>query len=370
MSQYNVMGLLFANMHDESLPSLTAHRAMGSVPFGGRYRLIDFALSNLVNAGVSRVGVITKSSYRSLMDHLGSGKAWDLSRKTEGLYLLPHTGTEAASYAGRLDSLQGIRDFLRVAKNDEVILADCHVVGAIDFGALLEAHRRSGADITVAYKEGTAPAFPDNLILKLHRDKRVRDIAIGGRPKEPCAFGLGLYVMGRQTLLRLLDEAAARDAHHFERDILQRQLEFWNVCGYAVKEYTSVIDSLQTYFDANMALLTRDNRRQLFQTDRPIYTKVRDYPAAIYGLHSAVSHSLVADGARIEGTVRNSIIFRDVQIADTAVVENSIVMQGSVICRSAQLHCAVLDKNVTIKEQRTLRGVETFPFYISKGETV
>lgn len=370
MSQNNVMGLLFPNMHDESLPELTANRAMGSVPFGGRYRLIDFPLSNLVNAGVSRVGVITKSNYHSLMDHLGSGKAWDLSRKTEGLNILPPTATSAAGYAGRIDSLQGAREMLRAAKHDYVILSDCHVAGTVDMDALMEAHRASGADVTVAYKEGKPPAFQDNLTLALRRDKRVKDIAVGGRSEAMCCYGIGLYVIGRQTLLRMLDEATARDAHHFERDILQKELDFLNIYGYPVREYTVVIDSLATFFEANMALLQRENRIRMFRVDSPVYTKVRDFPGTVYGLHSSVSNSLLADGCHIEGTVKNSIVFRDVQIAEDAVVENSIVMQGSVISRGVQLNCAVLDKNVTVKEQRSLKGMETLPFFIGKGTTV
>lgn len=370
MIQNNAIGFLFANMHDECLPSLSANRAIGSVPFGGRYRLIDFALSSMVNAGISRVGIITKRNYFSLMDHLGSGKAWDLSRKTEGLNILPPVSADAAGYAGRIDSLKSAKEMLRAAKQEYVVLSDCHVAGTIDMDALLKAHRQSQADVTIAYKEGVAPALADNLILALRRDKRVRDISLGGRPENACAYGVGLYVIGRQLLLRLLDEAEGRDAHHFERDILQKQMDFLSIMGYPVKEYTVVIDSLQTYFNANMALLEPENRRKMFCADRPIYTKVRDYPAAVYGLHSSVNNSLVADGAHIEGMVCNSIVFRDVQIAEGAVVENSIVMQGSVISKEAQIGYAVLDKNVTIKEQRSLKGVETFPFYITKGETV
>lgn len=371
MTSHSVMGLLFANMHDESLMEMTSVRAMGSVPFGGRYRLIDFALSNLVHAGVSRVGVITKFNYRSLMDHLGSGKAWDLSRKSEGLCILPPAYADAASYNGRIDSMYSSMDFLRSSKSQYVILSDCHVAGSIDFNALLEAHRESGADITVAYKEGKAPAFTDNLLLNVEENGLVKDIQIGSSFADQSLYGIGLYVIGRQTLLRLLTEAAGRDAHHFERDILQKQCgTTLSVHGYKVKEYTVAVDSLRTYFAANMALLDATVRSQVFPKDRLVYTKVRDYPAALYGLHSSVSNSLIGDGAHIEGTVRNSIIFRDVQIAAGAVVENSIVLQGSVISKSAQLDCAILDKNVTIKEQRSMKGVETFPFYINKGATV
>ena len=369
MGKYTAMGLIFANMHDSALPELTANRAMGSVPFGGRYRLIDFPLSSMVNAGITRVGVITKRNYESLMDHLGSGKAWDLSRKTEGLYMLTSYGADE-EYEGRITPLSGSERFLEGAKAEYVVLADSHVVGNVDYAALLQAHVDSGADITVGYKDGRPPRMRDDLLLSLSRDNWVRDIIIGAGENHDASFGLGLYVISRTLLLRLIREAAGRSVLSFERGVLQRHKDYLRIYGYAVPEWTAPIYSLPSFYAANMAMLDNEVRQRLFPPGRPVYTKVRDCCPASYGLDSDVTDSLVADGTHIEGRVAHSILFRDVSVGKHAVVENAIVMQGSVIMSSAHLRCVVLDKNVTIREGRSLQGVEDYPIHVKKGMTV
>jgi glucose-1-phosphate adenylyltransferase len=370
MRNNNVLGILFANRHDEALPGLTNNRPIGSVPFGGRYRLIDFALSNLVNAGISKVGIIAQNNYQSLMDHIGSGKSWDLSRKNEGLYFLPPFTMSNEMYAGRIASLMNIRPFFRNSKEDYVILSDCHVVGNIDYDTMLQAHLASGADITVACQYDTPPALKDNLILRVTDEGRIDDIVLGHCPSERCHFGIGLYIMRKDFLVRMLDGASSRNQMSFERDILLRHLDEMHIHAYCVPEYTALITSLSSYFKANRALHDDAVRTALFQPQRPIYTKVRDAAPAVYGLRSSVSNSLVADGCFIEGTVRNSIIFRDVRIARGACIENSIIMQGSVVCEKTSLNCAVLDKNVVIKASRTLSGAEDYPLFINKGTIV
>ena len=370
MRNNNVLGLLFSNMHDEQLRDLTNMRALGSVPFGGRYRLIDFPLSNMVNAGISKVGIITKSNYQSLMDHIGSGKAWDLSRKNEGLYFLPPFGTSDEMYNGRISSLNGIQPFLRNSKEEYVVLSDCHVVGNIDYDAIVETHLATGADITVAYKKGEVPPLRDSLMLWMNEDGRINDLLLGGRAGEQGAFGLGLYVMSKAMLTRLITAAVSRNRMHFERDVLQRHVDSLRIFGYEVPEHTAVIADLSSYFQANMSLLDKGVRSALFDSCRPIYTKVRDCAPAIYGLHSSVGNSLVADGSDIRGTVRGSIVFRDVTIERDAVVENCIVMQGTVIREKANLGAVIMDKDVVIREGRTLAGCDSYPVFIGKGSIV
>lgn len=370
MRNNNVMGIVFSNMHDNMLSGLTAVRPLGSVPFAGRYRLIDFVLSNLVNAGISKVGIITQDNYQSLMDHIGSGKSWDLSRKNEGLYFLPPFTMSDELYAGRIASLIDIRPFFRNAREEYVILADCHVVGNIDFDRLLEEHIHSGADVTVACKRGYAPRMDESLVLWMNAENRAIDIVLGQCPAAECDYGLGLYVLRKDLLVRLLEAASSRNQMHFERDVLLRHLDDLRIHGYRVPEYTAVISSLGSFFTANMALLDASVRESLFVPQRPVYTKVRDAAPALYGLHASVSNSLVADGCFVEGTVRNSILFRDVRVAKGAVVENSIVMQGAVICENTSINCAVLDKNVVVKSGRTLSGAEDYPLFISKGSVV
>jgi len=370
MRKTNVLGLIFPNMHEEALHELTTVRALGSVPFAGRYRLIDFTLSNMVNAGVSKVGVVTKNNYQSLMDHLGSGKAWDLSRKNEGLYILPPYGATDESYSGRVASLAGMDAFFSNSKEDYVIMSDCHVVGNIDYEAIIDTHIESGADITVGYLRGELPKMDNTMELTIGEDNRIQDIAIGNRLSGEGAFGIGVYVIRKDLLCRLVRTAAAHNQLSFERDILQRLAQDLKILGYEVTEQALVISSLADYYAANMAMLDADKRAALFRTDRPIYTKVRDCCPAMYGLESSVENSLVADGSSIDGVVKNSIIFRNVKIGAGATVENCIVMQGAIVFGGSKLNSVVMDKDVLVKENRTLQGFDSYPIYIEKGATV
>lgn len=370
MRKTNVLGLIFPNMHEEALHDLTTIRALGSVPFAGRYRLIDFTLSNMVNAGVSKVGVVTKSNYQSLMDHLGSGKAWDLSRKNEGLYILPPFGATDESYSGRVASLAGMDAFFSNSKEEYVVMSDCHVVANIDMSALIKAHMNSGADITVGYLKGTLPRLDNTMTMDVDANGRVTDIAIVDRAEGEGNFGIGLYVIRKDLLCRLVKSAVSRNQMHFERDILQRLTADLHIYGYEVIEQALVIASLADYYAANMAMLDADKRAALFRGDRQIYTKVRDCCPAMYGLESDVSNSLVADGTQIDGTVRDSIVFRNVKIDAGAVIKNCIVMQGAVIMAGTDLDSVILDKDVLVKENRSLKGYETFPIYIDKRSIV
>ncbi|MBQ6830275.1 MAG: glucose-1-phosphate adenylyltransferase subunit GlgD [Clostridia bacterium] len=371
MRHNTVMGLLFSDMHNEAVPELTGIRAIGSVPFGGRYRLIDFPLSNLVNAGVSKVGVVTKSNYQSLMDHLGSGKAWGLSRKSEGLYFLPPTGGGDEHYEGRITPLSGIMPFLRRSKEDYVILSDCHVVGNINYRKLLEYHIEKEADITMAYVKGVIPKNLQSPMMSIAYDGRVNDLYISDRSEHEIEnYGIGLYVIGRELLIRFVETAMSRNQLSFEWDVLHRHIHDRRIFAYPVPEYLQVISSLESYFEANRALLDSAVREQLFKPKRKIYTKIRDTEPALYGLHSKVSNSLIADGCNIEGTVSNSIVFRNVRVARNAVIKNSIVMQGSVICGGTDLDYVVLDKNVCVRDGRSLKGCADYPISVKKNTMV
>lgn len=364
------LGLIFAGMHDETLPQMTGVRSMGSVPFGGRYRLIDFPLSSMVNSGFSKVGIITKSRYQSLMDHIGSGKAWDLSRKQQGLYFLPPTDAADETYAGRIASLDGIKQFLRNSKEEYVVMSDCHVVGNIDYKALVKAHIASQADITVAYKKMPMPAAGQHLAVEVDESGRVTDVTINPPGDGDRAVGLGLYVASKDALMRLVAVAMSRNETSFERDVLQRQVHTLRIFGYEVTEYARLVTSLAGYFEANMELLDASVRSALFLKKRPVFTKTHDSVPAVYGLDAQVTDSLVADGARIDGTVKKSIIFRGVTVEKGAVVENSILMQGTTVSKDSKLGYVVIDKNGMVKSERTLMGHETYPIYITKGAIV
>lgn len=370
MNRNTVLGLLFPNIHDDALPEFTQNRAMGSVPFGGRYRLVDFTLSNLVNAGVSKVGVVTKSNYQSMMDHLGSGKAWDLARKAQGLYFLPPFGASEDQYDGRIAPLAGVRRFLENSRHDYVILSDCHIVGNIDYRRLVDFHVESGADITVACLRGTAPENIASPIITANEEGRITDMIITRRTLGEALYGIGLYVVSRTLLMQLVENAVSRNQYSFEWDILQRHIGDRRLYAYEIPEFAMAISSLAGYFNANMALLDPAVRAKLFVANRPIYTKVRDCAPALYGLHAQVADSLIADGCKIDGVVRDSILFRDVHVDRDAVIDHCILMQGSVIGAGSTMEYIITDKNVCIRDRRSLKGCADYPVSVKKGTMV
>ncbi len=369
MYKHQTMGLLFPNIGDHMLRDITAIRAVGSAPFGGRYRLIDFALSNMVNAGISKVGVITKKNYNSLMDHLGSGKAWDLSRKHQGLYYLPPMGADDL-YEGRMSSLSDVLSFLRASKQEIVVLSDCYTVGNIDLDKMIRAHIDSGAQVTVGYVHAKLTKAYDHMMVSIDDTNRITDIVFNQMDEAEGNFGIGLYVMHKSYLMQMVKDAIGHNYMHFERDILQKHLRDLQVYGYAIQEKTMIIHSPEQYFAANMALLDADVRKAWFPTGRPIYTKVRDCAPAKYGLNSVVGNSLVGDGSNVNGTVKNSVIFRDVDIGKGAVIENCVIMQGASIGENCVLRNVIVDKNVVVKNNRNLQGCETYPVYIAKNSIV
>ncbi len=371
MRKNNVLGLVFPNVHDELLAEMTAKRSMGSVPFCGRYRFIDFSLSNLVNAGVSKVGIVTKANYQSLMDHIGTGKAWDLDRKNGGLYFLPpYSNDEAKVYVGHIDGLFGAMNFLRHSKEEYVVLCDADVITNFDLSDMIERHIASGADVTIAYKKGRMPAnHHDVMSFELCGDK-ITDITFAAGDSD-CNFSLDITVLSKQKLIEIVNYGYEHNFTSLARDIFQQGLETLDIRGYEVLPYAAVMDSPESYVRITHEVLSSpDVRRELFCKERPVFTKTRDDMPTIYGLDCKVHNSIIADGCVIEGTVRNSVLFRGAKVGAGAVVENCIVMQDAVINENAEIKYVTLDKKVTVGAYKTLKGTEIYPIYIRKNSEV
>lgn len=368
MTGQNIVGIVFSNAYDECLPELTGLRTMGSVPFAGRYRLIDFALSNMVNADIEKVGVITKSNYQSLMDHLGTGKPWDLSRKTEGMFLLPPFSTaEQGSNVDKIASLKGAMGFISRSTEEYVLFSDCNAVFNADVHEIMAFHAEKNADITILYKNGNSPALQDAMIMDVDSDGRVSKVSFDPAGAENVNYSLNMILMKKSLLERLMNEAISQNYTDFESDIIQKNTGKLKIYGLEFKDYAFTIDSMASYFKANMSLLEPDNCLNLFNSERPVYTKLKDDMPATYGIGSDVKNSLVANGCIIEGEVENSIVFRGARIEKGAVIKNSIVMQETYVAQNSVLNCVIADKNVVVTPNKTLSGAENYPVYIGKG---
>ena len=369
----NVLGLVFANMHDTTLGDMTKNRTMGSVMFGGRYRLIDFPLSNMVNSGISEVGVITKSNYQSLLDHLGSAREWDLARKKGGLYILPPFGNvESTLYRGRIEALYGAMSFIKHSRAKYVILSDCDVGTNIDYKPIVAAHIESGADITAVAHTGvySSDDIKTSTVFNVDADKNVTSVLINPDISGTCTTSLNVFVMSMDFLIETVNDAMARGNVSFERNILQEKCRELKIKIYEYDNYFSKLNSPESYFKSNMALLEPENARKLFVPKRSIYTKVSDNAPVKYDLDSKVSNSLIADGCIIEGEVENSVLFRGVKVGKGAKVKNCILMQGTVVGDNAELSYLITDKNVSICENHILTSSPQYPMYVGKGASV
>jgi len=368
----NVLGVLFSNIHDDQLLELTSNRTTASIPYGGRYRLIDFILSNLVNAEIYNVAIITKYNYYSLMDHLETGNAWDLNRKNGGLSIFPPyaCNTLKSVYRGKLEALIGIRKFLEYSKQEYVILSDCNIVCSLDVKNIMKRHIDSSADITVVY-HSASHIHENDLVMRLDKNENVYDMYIALKDGLiPSNIGLGIYLLKRRLLLDIIEDAYTHGGVSFEKDYLLKKYNTIRLSGYETTGYASTINSTCEYFESNMDLLHREVRKELFYKNGRIYTKPKDSIPAKYGPKAEVKNSLVADGSVIEGKVENSIIFRGVKVAEGAYVKNSILMQSSEIEEGAQVEYIITDKNVRITRGRILIGAQNCPSVIKKEEIV
>lgn len=365
----SAVGVIFSNIQDKNIPELSARRAIASVPFAGRYRLIDFALSNLVNAGITAVGIVTKNNYQSLIDHLGSGKDWDLARKDGGIILLPPYSNETdAPYTNRLEALKGITDFLRHRNEEYVVLCDGETVARLDVSDIVRFHEESQADITLVYHECHCTPSRYYMTVETDGDSRVTAVKINpklGAGKEKLY--INVMVVHREYLLNIIQNAVQSGFSSFGRDILSKNVDTMRIFGYRFDGYYAGMASLAAYFKANMEMLDKSVRDELFGA-RDIYTKVRDSAPSKYIEGAVVKNSLISDGCIIEGTVENSILFRGVKVGRGSVVRNSVLMQDTVIGALVKLDCVITDKNAVIRDGRQLCGCEELPYFVSKGK--
>ena len=370
MASNKILGLIFANTNEKNLPDLTAYRTTGSVPFGGKYRLIDFPLSNMSNSGINNVGIVTKSNFQSLMDHVGSGSAWDLARRRSGLSILPPYGGH--TFSNLIETIFNLHGYIEHGDEEFVLLSPSDCVYNLDYTKVHDLAQQNEADITFVYAKKTVTAITDDFrcILDVDSDGKVNKIMATPVSSDECNLSIGAMLFRKTVLMGLIRQAMAESKYSFVRDVLQPALARYNIYAYELTGYCEIIGSVKEYYEANMKLMDRDTRYRLFDYRRPIYTKVRDDAPSRYGLDSHVRGSLIAQGCVINGTVENSIISKGVYIGHGAVIKDCIIMQDCVIGDGAELANIVVDKDVSVSRGSKLQGSPSYPMYIAKKSIV
>lgn len=368
----NAMGIVFANIYDSSLGQLTNKRTIASLPYGGRYRQIDFTLSNMSNAGMRHIGIITKYNYQSLMNHIGSGQEWDLDLEDGGLeFLTPFAMGHNGTYRGKIEALNSAIKYLELSREDYVILADSGVLCNIDLEQVLQHHINSGKDVTVVVKDGIANGVKQlDLAIRLDNAGQVADMATDYCADASYLASMGIFVISRELLAYYVKESVARSRYRFERDflLLQYNARRLTVGVYKFQNVALFNESTLEYYKNNLALTIPEVRSSLFRGERTIYTKVRDRVPTYYGETAQVDNCIVADGCVLEGTIVHSVLFRQVRVEAGAVVRDSVIMNGSVIGAGAEISCVVMDKDVVVRPGVRLIGTPENPMIVRRGE--
>lgn len=378
-SSTNVIGIIFPNSYDALIPELVSVRLMASIPFASRYRIIDFILSSMTHSGIDNISVVVNKNYHSLMDHLGSGREWDLVRKNGGLHIFPPFAEKQVGgpYVGRAGALANLLGFLKAQKEEYVVMADTNMVVNFDFNAMLQAHMDSGADLTIAYNEQELPKelldyqTSDQIFYYTFdiEEGRIRKVSINPKTSGVQNTSMNVFVVSRELLIELVSNAYMQGRSFFMRDVIMPQLGKLNVQAYKYTGYVARICGMKSYFEENMKLLDDYNLDALF-SDAPIYTKIRGDNPTHYKDGAKVQNVMMADGCVIEGEVENSVIFRGVKVGKGAKIKNCILMQDTVVEAGANVEYLITDKNVTITAGKEMKGTDTFPVYIEKFKTV
>lgn len=371
MAGRNMFGMLLTNFQDSFTPALVTQRTFSSIPFGAKYRLIDFPLSNMVNSGITKIGVVTKNNYLSLMDHIGSGKAYNLSRRRGGLSFLPPSDNTGDKYNNFVMTIDAISNFIKNSYEDYVLISGSMNVVNMDYQQMLNAHLKSGADVTICYRNMPLNKLSgEKIVFSLDSNHRVSEVLINPRTVDSGACMVNTAIMKKELLLDFVADCLSRSRFDFARDVVQSGVKHYKVYGYEVRGYYAQIDTLQSYFEANMDLLKPEVRAELFDMRNPIYTKVRDDMPTKYGLNSSVKNSLISPGCVIEGEVENSVIFKGVHISKGAKISNCIIMQDCIIGADTTLNYVICDKDCVITPKKMLCGIDSYPVCISKKSIV
>lgn len=375
MVNNKLFGVINLSENDYFLKQITYNRPVASIPFLGRYRMIDFALSNLTNAGVITVGIFLNDRYRSLMDHIGSGKEWDLDRKKGGVFWFsPYATPDIHSQLrGDVSTYFSNIDYFTEVPGDYAVITGTSMILNIDLDKVLKEHLSTNADITVVYKSIDEDDFGFDRCNTVNLNEYGRVVTFGKNIKKneteaaKKKISTEIYIVRKELISDMITDAITTGQNIFLTDVLHNAVTRYKVVGYEFKGYLKNISSIEGYFDASMDMLNEDHIKEVFFNERKIKTKVKDETPTYYSEDSSVSNSLIANGCKIEGTVINSILFRRVNVAKGAIIKDSIIMQNTDIRENCLIENVITDKSVILTEGTELKGSPKNPVVVGKG---
>ena len=370
-------GIIFSSLNANTLSRLTSDRSVAAIPFGCRYRLVDFCLSNMVNANISNINIVANYNYRSLLEHIGSGKDWDLARRERSINIISPFQTATSSdikiFSTHMEALKSMKEYINEFKEDYVVMMDSDNVLNIDLQGVLEDHVSSGADITLVTKKiDTNVSFKHPRVMLSTNSGKINGIAMSAVYNESYPeLSLGIFVMSTQHLRKIIEECEAYNLNSLT-GLLLRDCKVSDFRAYRFDDYVASVSSFLDYYKCSIDLATNDSAREslLMKKDAPVFTRVHNSAPVVYKSGASVKNSLIADECIIEGTVINSVIFRGVKVEKGAVVKNSVLFRGTYVERGAELNCIVTDKDVHVTEGVKLSGNDNMPFYIQKGRKI
>ena len=369
------MGLI--NLDKKGNPNiniLNYARPLASTPIAGRYRIIDFVLSNMVNSGITNVGIYAKEKYRSLTDHLGSGKDWDLSRKKGGLYIFSPENTKYNNNygfrSGDVYSILANIDYIERSTEEYILIAPGYMLCSMDYKDAIKYHQESKNDITVLYKhvDNADEDFLSCMTLNIDNNNRVLNIGtnIGAFPS--ANISMETYIMKRTDFIKCIYKIASLGTHAYFEDYIKKELPNIQVGAYEFKDYLKCINSIQSYAQCSKEMLKKEISTELFNSERKIFTKDKSQAPTIYMKNADVRNSFVATGCKIDGTVENCTLFRKVEIGKGAKIKNCVIMQNCKIDPGVVLENVIFDKNVRISTDKELKGDKDYPMVIEKNQ--
>ncbi len=362
----NCIGIINLDENEQRINELTRHRSLASLPIAGRYRVIDFVLSNMTNSGVENIGIFTKNKSRSLMDHLTNGRPWDLHRKKDGLRVFNFADLDPVH--DDIHNFWDNIDFLEYSRRDYVLISSSYMICNIDYNEVLSYHRDKENDITIVYKnvKDCKGNFTDCEVLNLDDDSNVISIGENISYRSNSNINMEMYVMKKSLFIDIIYKSIKSGMYKKVKQYIGDNLKRLKVGGYEFKGYLACINSIKSYYDANMDFLKEKVSKELFYSNSPIYTKPKDECPTQYTEDSCVSNSIIANGSYIEGIVRNCVIGRKVFIGKDSILENCVILQNGMIEDGIKMNRVITDKGVVIKKGEELKGLEDNPVTIPK----